>query len=193
MGIAPVVICFFLSGLASLVLEVVWTRHLRLVFGSTTLAASTILVAYMLGLGIGGLVGGRIAKRLRDGVRTYGWIEIVIAAYALAVPSLLSALPELNRSLLQSLDFWPAALARFGISLALLLLPTFLMGATLPVLVEALTRASRAWAASPRCSTVRSVPERSRCSRAPRSIRTRSGGWFWPMRVLATWSSQRIS
>ena len=101
-------LCFFLSGVGSLALEVVWTRELRLVFGSTTLAASTILVAYMLGLGLGGLAGGRLASRLPSGVRAYGWIEIAIGAYALAVPWLLAQLPALNRSLLAGLDCRPA-------------------------------------------------------------------------------------
>src|SRR5215831_14754001 len=75
-GFAAVALCLFLSGAASLMLEVVWTRLLRLVFGSTTLAVSTILVAYMSGLGLGGLAGGRTAARLRNGVRTYGMVEV---------------------------------------------------------------------------------------------------------------------
>ena len=99
-------LCFFLSGLGSLILEVVWTRQLRLIFGSTTLAASTILVAYMLGLGLGGLVGGRIAHRLRSGVRAYAWIEIAIGLLALVVPFLLGALPPLARALVHDLGFW---------------------------------------------------------------------------------------
>src|SRR5262249_49855512 len=97
--------CFFLSGMGSLALEVVWTRELRLIFGSTPLAAGPILVAYMLGLGIGGLAGGRRASRIRDGVRAYGWIEIAIGVYALAVPSMLLLLPALNRSLLAGMGF----------------------------------------------------------------------------------------
>ncbi|MEW6271792.1 MAG: fused MFS/spermidine synthase, partial [Thermodesulfobacteriota bacterium] len=138
--LVAVAACFFLSGLGSLALEVVWTRELRLVFGSTTLAASTILVAYMLGLGLGGLAGGRVAGRLANGVRAYGWVEIAIGLYALVVPWLLAQLPALNRTLLAGLDFWPAALCRFALALALLLVPTALMGATLPILVAALTR-----------------------------------------------------
>ena len=133
-------LCFFLSGLGSLALEVVWTRQLRLVFGSTTLAASTILVAYMLGLGIGGLLGGRLSRRARDGVRLYGWMEIGIGAYALAVPFAFAWFPEVNRVWLYALPFWPAALARFLLALLVLLIPTILMGATLPVLVAALSR-----------------------------------------------------
>ncbi len=132
--------CFFLSGMGSLALEVVWTRHMRLVFGSTTLAASTILVAYMLGLGLGGLAGGKVAGRLRDGVRAYGRMEIAIGLYALAVPWMLDLLPELSRTVLAGMSFWSAALCRFAVSLAPLLVPTVLMGATLPIVVAALVR-----------------------------------------------------
>jgi predicted membrane-bound spermidine synthase len=85
--------CFFASGLGSLVLEMVWTRQLRLVFGSTTLATSTVLVAYMLGLGLGALAGGRLAPRLRDAVRAYALMELAIGAYAFTVPWLLSVFP----------------------------------------------------------------------------------------------------
>jgi len=133
-------LCFFLSGVGSLALEVVWTRQLRLVFGSTTLAASTILVAYMLGLGIGGLLGGVLARRIRRGVQWYGWIEIAIGVYALAVPLAFSYFPEINRAWLATLSFWPAALTRFALALAVLLVPTILMGATLPILVATVAR-----------------------------------------------------
>ncbi|RKZ06287.1 hypothetical protein DRQ32_11350, partial [bacterium] len=130
--------CLLASGAASLTLEVVWSRLLKLVFGSTTLAISTILVAYMLGLGLGGLLGGRLAARLRNGLRAYGWIEIGIGVYALLVPTLLSLFPLANRLVLGALPFWPAALVRFLLVLIVLLAPTILMGATLPVLVQAL-------------------------------------------------------
>ncbi len=140
LALVPLAVCFFFSGLGSLVLEVVWTRQLRLVFGSTTLAASTILVAYMLGLGLGGLAGGRVAQRIKSGVRAYAWIEIAIAAFALAVPFLLAALPQVAGAWLPGLGFWPLFFARFLMALLVLLLPTILMGATLPILVAALAR-----------------------------------------------------
>ena len=76
-----------LSGCTSLIFEVIWFQLLELVFGSTTLAISTILVAYMLGLGIGALFAGRISSYLKNGVRTYGFIEITIGLYALVVPA----------------------------------------------------------------------------------------------------------
>lgn len=132
--------CLLLSGAGSLVLEVVWSRLLKLEFGSTTLAISTILVAYMLGLGLGGLLGGKIARRFKDGVRAYGLFEMGIALYAFTVPHLLEVLPFVQRNVLAELPFWPAALVRFAIVLVVLLIPTLLMGATLPILVATLVR-----------------------------------------------------
>jgi len=139
-SVAILSLCFFLSGFGSLILEVVWTRQLRLIFGSTTLAASTILVAYMLGLGIGGLAGGRIAHRLRHGLAAYGVIEIAIGLLALAVPFLLDALPPLARTLTVEAGPWGLILGRFFVALLVLLVPTILMGATLPIVVAAVTR-----------------------------------------------------
>jgi len=141
-----VLACFFLSGTASLTLEVVWTRLLRLAFGSTTLAVSTVLVAYMLGLGVGGLVGGRLAASLRRGRRAYAWMEVAIGLYAVLVPSLLGLMPTLNRAVLSGMTVWSATLGRFAAALIVLIIPTLLMGATLPVLVTAVGRGRAALA-----------------------------------------------
>ncbi len=128
------------SGVGSLALEVVWTRMLRLAFGSTTLAVATILVAYMLGLGLGGLLGGNWSRRPERGLVWYGWLELGIGVYALFVPFALDALPGVAASTLPELAFWPAALARFALSLAVLIAPTIAMGATLPLLVSVVVR-----------------------------------------------------
>ena len=57
--------CFFLSGAAGLVYEVVWTRMLILVFGSTSFAISTVLTAFMGGLALGAFIAGRVGTRIR--------------------------------------------------------------------------------------------------------------------------------
>jgi spermidine synthase len=133
------VICLFLSGAGSLVLETVWSRRLELVFGATTLAISTVLAAYMLGLGIGGLIGGRLAARLTNCTKGYAVLEFGIAGLALFVPLLLSLLPATQRTIAE-LPFVGAVLLRFVLALLVLLLPTILMGATLPILVQAARR-----------------------------------------------------
>ena len=135
-----VAVCFVASGAGGLVLEVAWTRMLRLAFGSTTLAISTVLVAYMLGLGFGGLAAGRLAPRVRNGVRAYGWVELCVGAYALLAPALLGWIPEIGAAWLYGLNFGAASLVRFAIALALLIVPTFCMGTTLPLLVRAIVQ-----------------------------------------------------
>jgi spermidine synthase len=58
----PLYLLFVLSGLSALVYEVMWTRSFSLVFGSTTHAASVVLAAFFFGMGLGNLLGGRLAK-----------------------------------------------------------------------------------------------------------------------------------
>ena len=76
-----------------LILEMLWTRMLTLVFGSTTLAVSTVLTAFMGGLGLGSYLAGRFADRLEIPVRAYALAEAAIGVYALLVPWCARLLP----------------------------------------------------------------------------------------------------
>lgn len=137
--------CFILSGATGLIYEVLWARMLGLVFGATTLAVSTVLAAFMGGLAFGSALAGRLAKRIRKPLLTYGWMEIAIAAYALLVPFLFTWIDNLYAVIWQQFQptFFVFSLWRFGLSCALLLVPTTLMGATLPVLSAALLRSTQ--------------------------------------------------
>src|SRR5262245_23471559 len=123
---------FLLSGATALCYEVAWTRHLVLVFGSTTRAVALILAAYMLGLALGSEVGGRIADRARRPALLYAAAEALIGAYALAFPGIIGVV----RSAYVGLGTSATPILFLGAFLALLV-PTFLMGATLPLLVRA--------------------------------------------------------
>ncbi|MCK6458900.1 MAG: fused MFS/spermidine synthase, partial [Planctomycetes bacterium] len=114
-----------LSGFTALVYEVVWARHLALVLGSATSAASAVLSAFMFGLAAGALLVGWRADASRRPLRWYGVLEIGIGVYALAFDSLL--------------DLAGGFLAEqpWLCSFALLSLPAALMGGTLPVLARA--------------------------------------------------------
>src|SRR5437762_5574755 len=94
---AVVLACFFLSGASGLILELLWTRMLTLVFGSTTLAVSTVLTAFMGGLGLGSYLAGKMADRLKHPARSYALVEASIGLYALLVPWVVSFYPGLNR------------------------------------------------------------------------------------------------
>jgi spermidine synthase len=134
--------CFILSGATGLIYEVLWVRMLGLVFGGTTPAVSTVLAAFMGGLALGSALAGRMAARIVRPVRAYGLLEIGIALYALAVPFLFALVDNVYAVLWQ--HFHPSVFvfssSRFLLSCLMLLVPTTLMGATLPLLAAALLR-----------------------------------------------------
>jgi spermidine synthase len=129
---------FFCSGACALTYQVMWLRLLGLVFGVTVYAASTVLASFMGGLAIGSYLAGRLAGRLRSPLRAFGLIEIAIGVSALSTPLLLDSVKELwiaaQPGLPTSLVFLTGA--RFLVSFAVLIVPTTLMGATLPVVMR---------------------------------------------------------
>src|SRR5262245_28455647 len=133
-------LCFIFSGATGLIYEVLWARILGLVFGATTLAISTVLAAFMGGLALGSALAGRFAARIRRPLSAYGWLELGIAIYAVLVPYLFRWVDHLYVLIWQQFHpgFFAFSLWRFALSCLLLLVPTTLMGATLPVLSKAL-------------------------------------------------------
>lgn len=125
---------FFFSGFASLVLENIWVRMMTLVFGGSTLAVVTVLASFMGGIALGSYVAGRLSQRLRRPIHTYGLLECCVALYALALPMLVQLLPHVYAWLPTDWPFLLTAFVRFLLCTLLLLFPTTLMGATLPIL-----------------------------------------------------------
>jgi spermidine synthase len=136
---------FFLSGAAGLIYELVWVRQLTLVFGGTTYAITTVLVAFMAGLGLGSFLAGRSCHRLRHTARAYGLLEISIGCYALLVPLLLGIGEPAYRAAypLAAASPWLLTAVRFLISAVILVIPATCMGATLPILVRHVTLLGR--------------------------------------------------
>ncbi|MCS5612552.1 MAG: spermidine synthase, partial [Candidatus Poribacteria bacterium] len=81
-----VAIIFFLSGASGLIYQIIWTRQLTLLFGSTVLAVSTVLTAFMAGLALGSVYFGKLADRQNSPIRLYAVLEILIGIYALIFP-----------------------------------------------------------------------------------------------------------
>src|SRR3712207_1209778 len=81
-------LAFACSGAAALIYETTWTRLLTLFMGHTVAAASTVLAAFMGGLALGAALAGRQATRMTrgDALRAYAAIELLIAAFAIALP-----------------------------------------------------------------------------------------------------------
>jgi spermidine synthase len=133
---------FLVSGAAGLIYQVVWTRLLTLSFGCTIYAASAVLTAYMAGLGLGSWTLGRLGDRVHRPLRFYGLLELGIGVYAAFFPLLLAAVTAAYTGIDRAwgLGFTSLTLVKFVLALFLLIIPTFLMGGTLPVLTRVLVR-----------------------------------------------------
>ena len=127
---------FFCSGFPALIYQIVWQRVLFSIYGVNVQSVAVVVSAFMLGLGIGSLVGGRVSEKFPDrGISIFGICELAVAGFGLISLRL----------------FHWASVFTAGTSLGyiilfsflLLILPTMLMGATLPLLVEQLVRSSR--------------------------------------------------
>ena len=130
---------FFFSGASALVYEVVWTRLLALIFGVTLHAISAVLASFMGGMALGSFLVGRLADRVKRPLIFYGLMEIGIGVTAMASLYAIRLINPLYVQLYHASgdSEWFVSALRFMAACAVMLVPTALMGATLPFMVRA--------------------------------------------------------
>jgi spermidine synthase len=145
-----VAVALALSGAAALVYEVTWTRQLGLLMGHTVASASTVLAAFMLGLGLGAAIAGRVAERLTPvgALRAYGGVEICIGVLACLLPLELAGLRPLLSWAYGESGGTSFGLIRLLSAIVVVSVPAVGMGATLPLVV-------RWWVPSPNGAALR--------------------------------------
>jgi spermidine synthase len=133
---AVIYFLFFLSGAAALMYELLWVRYLSLIFGGSHLAVTTVLSVFMGGLALGSFIIGRKIGGVEKKLRLYGFLELGIAVSALLFWGLMRMYPQIYIPLAQINETSPLYLSviRVAFAAAALILPTTLMGGTLPVL-----------------------------------------------------------
>lgn len=132
---------FFVSGAAALVYQSLWLRLFTLVLGNSLHSAAIVLAAFMAGLALGAWAAGCVLRGKADTLLLYAWIELGIALTGLGAGWLILRIGPLAAWLAGALpqSALIASAVRFIASFAVLLLPTALIGAALPVLVQHLT------------------------------------------------------
>ena len=127
---------FFLSGFPALIYQIVWERALFALYGVNVESVTVVVSGFLLGLGLGSLLGGYLSRIPEIPLLTlFGAAELSTAIYGAF------SLPLFHR-----VGLYTAGISLFGttlLSFALLLIPTMLMGSTLPILVAYSVRRSR--------------------------------------------------
>lgn len=131
-----------LSGSAGLIFENVWLHRAGLVFGNTVWSTSVVLAAFMGGMALGSALIASRVPRDRSSLRLYGLLEAVVALSGVGVTYLLPLLPTLLIPLTQ--PFLNATvlsnIIRGTSAFTVLVVPASAMGATMPLLVGAVSR-----------------------------------------------------
>jgi len=130
-----------LSGAASLVYEVAWTRALSLVIGSSTYAFTAMLLAFLLGIALGSWLFSRLRADRSVGPLAFGLIEGGIGASALVILPAFDKIPGLFlRAFTTSLGPGFVVLLEVALSVGVMLVPTLLIGASFPCAVTIAAR-----------------------------------------------------
>ncbi|MEW6283630.1 MAG: fused MFS/spermidine synthase, partial [Candidatus Eremiobacterota bacterium] len=126
-------IAFALTGLASMALQVGWTRALVLSLGSSVYAFSAILSLFLAGIGLGSLLFRRWRRRPELG--TLAWLQAAVGFTAALTIPLLGWLPFLFLKLFPYTGGeFPRVLAMdLGLISLFILPPTLLMGFAFPL------------------------------------------------------------
>ena len=131
---AAIYVMFLASGVASLIYQVVWFKQLQFVLGSSTFAVSMTVAGFFFGLSLGSWLGGKLADRVRRPLGAYAVLELALGLLAILITLFLS------KWLAWAPGLGPILGNPFFFSFATLVLPTMLMGATLPILAKHVVR-----------------------------------------------------
>ena len=132
---------FFLSGVSALAYQIIWIRLFGLVFGGTVISMSVVVAAFMAGLALGSRIFGSFAERTGNRVRLYGYLELALGICGATVFFGIKFLSRLVYSFPSGTDAHSLTgiMLRLSLSFAILIIPTMIMGGTLPVLLRGIT------------------------------------------------------
>jgi predicted membrane-bound spermidine synthase len=134
-GLRYYYLLFFLSGFPALIYQIVWQRALFALYGVDIESVTLIVSIFMLGLGLGSLAGGWLSARAGVNLlRAFGAMELSVGVFGLFSLYIFHAIASFTAG---------GSRAETGaVAFVLLLVPTLLMGSTLPLLAEHFVRFS---------------------------------------------------
>jgi spermidine synthase len=134
-------IIFGISGMTALIYEITWIRPLSLVFGTTLYSVTTIVASFILGLGLGSWIMGKYTDRMKNTLQYFAITQVFIGIYGIFLLLVFPHLPDFYSNLYHVTPNYELFLTlQVMFSILLLIIPTTLMGSTLPLLFKAYTK-----------------------------------------------------
>jgi len=138
------ILLFLLSGICGLIYEVAWSKYLAFFIGSTAYSHMIVLATYMGGLALGAFIFGKYSDKVSNQLKLYGLLELGIGVYCLAYPFIIEVVGKFFISTASAFDLTSQKgellTLKFILSFITLILPSVLMGGTLPILVKFLSK-----------------------------------------------------
>jgi spermidine synthase len=125
-------VLFFFSGFPALIYQIVWQRALFIIYGVNVESVTVVVTAFMFGLGLGSLIGGRVSRLRWPMVPVFAAVELCTAVYGIFSLHLFHSAAQITSG---------ASTLLTGVcAFALVVVPTILMGSTLPILLSYLIK-----------------------------------------------------
>lgn len=128
---------YLLSGASSLAYEILWSRMLSIQFGVSIFGVVLTVSSFMLGLGVGSLLGLRLARHSQYPLRILALLELLVALSALLIPNVLQSLEAYFVLAASGLDYTSWSALQMLVVMCVLMLPAIAMGAGFPLILSA--------------------------------------------------------
>lgn len=146
---------FFTSGATSLLFQVLWTRLLANIVGTTAVAMTCVFGVFIVCMSVGAAVASRVEVFGKNAVRVYGLLELVVGATGFGLTVLLLEYGTAIAQLLEALPVSGSIGHALFVTVLLIGLPTSLMGATLPMILNGIKGSAEASTDLPRRQVTR--------------------------------------
>ena len=131
---------FFFSGFAALILENVWIRYFEMIYGNNMISFSLVVASFLIGLGLGSFAAKYLTRSVKNKIFLFSMIEMGIGLSSLLLMLMFPYIENIYLSIFFDADNYNEFLILLGLLVFfMLLIPTILMGMTLPVISEIYT------------------------------------------------------
>ncbi len=133
-------VVYFFTGVTALSYEVLWARMLSTIFGVSIFGVVVTISAFMAGLGVGSLLGGKFQSRIRNPLLIFGFIEFFVALFAFNLPSLFQGVDVFVQAITIGAGYNTWVFVQATVTFVLMFIPALGLGFGFPLILKVVTK-----------------------------------------------------